>query len=472
MEDRNGRREAAGRGNDSGKLKGRQVKGGGGANVKSSGKHGRERFGSKEGKGAGKRQERKSGTPAGSRHAEEIRTGQDRKPDAGKQLCPVFGVCGGCQFLDVPYEKQLKDKQKQVETLLKGMCRVHSIEGMEQPFHYRDKVHAVFGYRKGQAVSGVYREGTHQLVPVERCLIEDEKADEIIGTIRGMLKSFKIRTYDEDTGFGFLRHVLVKRGFVTGEIMAVFVTASPVFPSRNNFIRVLREKHPEITTIIQNLNDRNTSMVLGEKEKVLYGKGYIEDVLCGYTFRISSKSFYQVNPVQTEKLYKRAIEAAGLTGKETVIDAYCGIGTIGISASGKAGRVIGVELNQDAVRDAVANARRNRIDNIQFYHNDAGKFMTAMARDGERADVVFMDPPRSGSTEEFIEAVAFMGAKRVVYISCNPETLARDVKVFGKKGYKALGAWAFDMFPFTGNCEVVVSLSRGEIESKKVRVEF
>ncbi len=374
--------------------------------------------------------------------------------------------------MSVPYEKQLKDKQNQVETLLRGICRVYSIEGMEQPFHYRNKVHAVFGYRKGQAVSGVYREGTHELVPVERCLIEDEKADEIIGTIRGMLKSFKIRTYDEDTGFGFLRHVLVRRGFVTGEIMVVFVTASPVFPSRNNFIRVLREKHPEITTIIQNLNDRNTSMVLGDKEKVLYGKGYIEDVLCGCTFRISSKSFYQVNPVQTEKLYKRAIEAAGLTGKETVIDAYCGIGTIGIAASGKAGRVIGVELNQDAVRDAVANARRNGVDNIQFYHNDAGKFMATMARDGEGADVVFMDPPRSGSTEEFIEAVALMGAKRVVYISCNPETLARDVKVFGKKGYEALGAWAFDMFPFTGNCEVVVSLSRGEIESKKVRVEF
>ncbi len=367
--------------------------------------------------------------------------------------------------MSVPYEKQLKDKQNQVETLLRGICRVYSIEGMEQPFHYRNKVHAVFGYRKGQAVSGVYREGTHELVPVERCLIEDEKADEIIGTIRGMLKSFKIRTYDEDTGFGFLRHVLVRRGVVTGEIMVVFVTASPVFPSRNNFIRVLREKHPEITTIIQNLNDRNTSMVLGDKEKVLYGKGYIEDVLCGCTFRISSKSFYQVNPVQTEKLYKRAIEAAGLTGKETVIDAYCGIGTIGIAASGKAGRVIGVELNQDAVRDAVANARRNGVDNIQFYHNDAGKFMAAMARDGEGADVVFMDPPRSGSTEEFIEAVALMGAKRVVYISCNPETLARDVKVFGKKGYEALGAWAFDMFPFTGNCETVCLLSNRKADS-------
>ena len=476
MEDRNGKRAAAGRGKDSGKPKGRQGKGNGGAGVKNSGKYGRERLGGEESKGkgagAGKRRGSGAGTSAGRRQEKEVKTGQDGRLEAGKQQCPDFAVSGVCQFISLTYENKLKAKPNQEEPLLRGRCRVYSIEGMEQPFHYRNKVHAVFGYRKGQAVSGVYREGTHELVPVERCLIEDEKADEIIGTIRGMLKSFKIRTYDEDTGFGFLRHVLVRRGFVTGEIMVVFVTASPVFPSRNNFIRVLREKHPEITTIIQNLNDRNTSMVLGDKEKVLYGKGYIEDVLCGCTFRISSKSFYQVNPVQTEKLYKRAIEAAGLTGKETVIDAYCGIGTIGIAASGKAGRVIGVELNQDAVRDAVANARRNGVDNIQFYHNDAGKFMAAMARDGEGADVVFMDPPRSGSTEEFIEAVALMGAKRVVYISCNPETLARDVKVFGKKGYEALGAWAFDMFPFTGNCEVVVSLSRGEIESKKVRVEF
>ena len=243
--------------------------------------------------------------------------------------------------------------------------------------------------------------------------------------------------------------------------MVVLVTASPVFPSKNNFVRALREKHPEITTIIQNLNDRGTSMVLGNQEHILYGKGYIEDVLCGCTFRISSKSFYQVNPIQTEKLYKKVMECAGLTGKETVIDAYCGIGTIGIVASKQAKRVIGVELNPDAVRDAVANAKRNKTNNVQIYQNDAGRFMAGMAQDGEQADVVFMDPPRSGSTEEFIDSIAMINPKRIVYVSCNPETLARDLKQFRKKGFKAVGAWPFDMFPHTAkHVETVVLLTK------------
>lgn len=192
---------------------------------------------------------------------------------------------------------------------------------MEDPFYYRNKVHAVFDRdRRGNIISGIYQENTHNVVPVEKCMIEDQKADEIIGTIRGMLKSFKIRTFDEDTGYGLLRHVLIRRGFESGEIMVVLVTASPVFPSKNNFVKALREKHPEITTIVQNINGRGTSMVLGEKEHVLYGKGYIVDTLCGCSFRISSRSFYQVNPVQTEKLYTKALELAGLTGKETVVE--------------------------------------------------------------------------------------------------------------------------------------------------------
>jgi len=379
-----------------------------------------------------------------------------------KSLCTVSRQCGGCQMLDMPYEQQMAAKQKQLETLLKGICKVNPIIGMENPYHYRNKVHAVFGHQKGEVISGVYKAGTHILVPVETCMIEDEKADEIIGTIRGMLKSFKIRTYDEDTGYGLLRHVLVKRGFSTGEIMVVLVTASPVFPSRNNFIKALREKHPEITTIIQNINDRETSMVLGDKEKTLYGKGYIEDILCGCTFRISSKSFYQINPVQTEILYAKAIEAAGLTGEETVIDAYCGIGTIGIIASQHAGKVIGVELNKDAVRDAVENAKRNQIKNIQFYNNDAGKFMVGMASQGEKADVVFMDPPRSGSTEEFMDSVALMRPDRVIYVSCNPETLVRDLEYFKKKGYVAREAWGVDLFPMTEHVESAVLMSRKE----------
>lgn len=351
-----------------------------------------------------------------------------------------------------------------MEELLGGVCPVRPIIGMEEPYHYRNKVHAVFGLdRKNNPISGIYKEGTHRILPVDSCLIEDQKADEIIVTIRSMLRSFKIRVFDEDTGYGLLRHVLIRRGFTTGEILVVLVTASPVFPSKNNFVKALREKHPEITTIVQNINGRNTSMVLGDKEHVLYGKGYIEDVLCGLRFRISSRSFYQINSVQTEKLYGKAMELAELTGKETVLDAYCGIGTIGLIASKHAGKVIGVELNQDAVRDAVQNAKKNGITNAQFFCNDAGRFMSHMAARGESADVVFMDPPRSGSTEEFIDSVALMQPKRVVYISCGPDTLARDLRMFAKHGYKAKEAWPVDLFGWTGHVETVVGLHRKDM---------
>ena len=377
------------------------------------------------------------------------------------ERCPVYKKCGGCDFQGVPYEEQLKIKETQVRQLLAPFCKVHPIAGMKNPYHYRNKVHAVFSHdKKGNAVSGVYQKGTHIVVPVERCMIEDEKADEIIGSIRGLLKSFKIRTYDEDTGYGLLRHVLVRRGFASGEILVVLVTASPVFPSKNNFVKALRKLDPEITTIVQNVNGRGTSMVLGNQEKTLYGKGYIEDILCGYTFRISPKSFYQVNPAQTEILYKKAIKLAGLTGKELVLDAYCGIGTIGLIASRGAGQVIGVELNRDAVRDAVANAKRNQVKNVRFYCADAGKFMVDMAADGVKADVVFMDPPRSGSDVTFLDCLAKMAPKRVVYISCEPESLARDLKYLKKKGYQAEGAWPVDMFGWTGCVETVVMLSR------------
>lgn len=377
-----------------------------------------------------------------------------------KKLCPNFKKCGGCQYLDIPYKEQLAKKQKELSELLKPFCKVNPIVGMKDPYHYRNKVHAVMARdRKGKIISGVYKEGTHFVLPVDTCLIEDEKADRIIGTIRELLPSFKMKVYDEDTGYGFLRHVLIRTAHKTGEIMVVLVTASPVFPSKNNFVKALRKVYPEITTVVQNINNRGTSMVLGDKEHVLYGPGFIVDELCGKRFRISSKSFYQINPVQTEILYDIAIKAANLTGKETVVDAYCGIGTIGIAASSKAKEVIGVELNKDAVRDAVTNAKINQIKNVSFYNNDAGKFMVQMASEGGKADVVFMDPPRSGSTEEFINAVATLKPERVVYVSCGPDTLARDLAVFKKKGYKAQEAWAVDMFPMTGHCESVVKLT-------------
>ena len=385
-----------------------------------------------------------------------------------KSLCPHFKKCGGCQYLDMPYEKQLEKKQKEVTELLKPFCKVNPIVGMDDPFHYRNKVHAVFGLdKKKKIISGVYKEGTHTILPVDVCLIENEKADAIIKTVRELLPSFKMKVYDEDTGYGFLRHVLIRTAHKTGEIMVVLVTASPVFPSKNNFVKALRKEHPEITTVVQNVNNRGTSMVLGDKEQVLYGPGFIVDELCGKRFRISSKSFYQINPDQTEKLYDLAIKAAKLTGKETVIDAYCGIGTIGIAAASGAKEVIGVELNKDAVRDAGTNAKMNGIKNIRFYNNDAGKFMVQMASQGAKADVVLMDPPRSGSTEEFINAVATLAPKRVVYVSCGPDTLARDLAYFKKKGYRAVEGWAVDMFPMTSHVECVIMMQYCGKEKKK-----
>ena len=267
----------------------------------------------------------------------------------------------------MPYSAQLKKKQNQVQGLLKKFGNVKPVIGMKDPYFYRNKVHAVFDRdRKGNIISGIYEAGTHRVVSIEQCLIEDKKSQEIIRTIRDMLKSFRIKTYDEDTGYGLLRHVLVRRGFFTDEIMVVIVIGSPIFPSKNNFVKALRKKYPQITTVVLNVNDKKTSMVLGERDIVIYGKGYIRDTLCGCTFRISPQSFYQVNPVQTEILYKTAIEYAGLGRKETVIDAYCGIGTIGLVAAKRAKNVIGVELNPDAVRDARINAKENKITKVEI----------------------------------------------------------------------------------------------------------
>lgn len=378
----------------------------------------------------------------------------------GKTKCPVYKRCGGCNYLHIPYDKQLKEKQDLVKKLLDKNIKVNPVVGMDEPYHYRNKVHAVFHGNRGQIISGVYENGSHNVVPVEKCLIEDEKSDEIIASIRGLMKSFKIKPYHEDTRDGLLRHVLVRKGFKSGEIMVVLVLSTLILPSKNNFVKALLKEHPEITTIIINENNRKTSMVLGNREKVIYGKGYIEDNLCGHVFRISSKSFYQVNHVQTEKLYTKAIDLLNLTGKETIIDAYCGIGTMGIIASSKAKQVIGVELNGDAIRDAISNAKRNKIDNAKFYEADAGDFMEAMALEGAKADAVIMDPPRSGSTEKFIDSIAKLKPKKVVYVSCNPETLARDLKYFKTKGYTTKEAWPYDMFPHTDHVETVVLLSK------------
>lgn len=376
-----------------------------------------------------------------------------------EQVCSVAKKCGGCRYQGVSYEEQLRKKQRYTEGLLKKFGKVEPIIGMEDPYYYRNKVHAAFGRdRKGNIISGIYEERSHHIVSVDDCMIEDKKSQEIIRTIRGMLKSFKIKTYDEDTGYGLLRHVLVRRGFSTGEIMVVLVTVSPIFPSKNNFVKALRKEHPEITTVVLNVNDRQTSMVLGERNIVLYGPGFIKDRLMGLTFRISPSSFYQVNPVQTEVLYGKAMEFAGMTGKERVIDAYCGTGTIGIIASRNARDVIGVELNRDAIRDARMNARENKIRNVRFVPGDAGWFMEGMAAEGEKVDVVLMDPPRAGSDRKFLHSLLTLSPYKIVYVSCNPETLARDLAYLTKRDYQVKKIQPVDMFPVTDSIETVVLL--------------
>lgn len=375
--------------------------------------------------------------------------------------CSVSKKCGSCQYQGVPYKEQLAAKQKRMKKLLGKFANVKPIIGMDDPFYYRNKVHAVFDRdKKGNIICGTYEAKTHKVVPIEECMIEDKISQEIIRTIRDMLKSFRIKTYDEDTGYGLLRHVLVRRGFFTDEIMVVIVIGSPIFPSKNNFVKALRKKYPQITTVVLNVNDKKTSMVLGERDIVIYGKGYIRDTLCGCTFRISPQSFYQVNPVQTEILYKTAIEYAGLGRKETVIDAYCGIGTIGLVAAKRAKNVIGVELNPDAVRDARINAKENKITNARFYQGDAGEFMENMAENGEHADVVFMDPPRTGSDKKFMSSVIKLNPSRIVYISCGPETLARDLEYLTKNGYDVRKIQPVDMFSFTDHCENICLLTK------------
>ena len=374
--------------------------------------------------------------------------------------CPYVEKCGACHIGEKNYEEELSEKKKLVEKYVGKYCKVNDVAGMYYPLHYRNKVHAVFGRNKDEVIAGIYESGTHNIIPVKDCLIEDSQAGAIVQTVRELIQSFKLWVYNEDTGRGLMRHILIRKGMSTKQIMVVLVTATSEFPHKNNFVAELRKRHPEITTIVQNINEQNTTFVLGEKNKALYGDGYIEDVLCGLRFRISPNSFYQINTAQTQVLYKKAINVAALTGNETVIDAYCGIGTIGMAMAAKGGKVIGIELNREAVKDAKANAKRNNINNIHFVAADATEYMTRMSEDREKVDVIVMDPPRSGSTEEFINAVSRISPDRVVYVSCNPETLGRDLEWFKRKGYHAKEAWPVDMFGWTEHVETVCLLSK------------
>ena len=379
--------------------------------------------------------------------------------------------CGGCPMLATEYAAQLKKKEADVRALLGKYGPVAPIRGMETPYHYRNKVISTFAPAAGgKLTSGIYAARTHKVLPVESCLLQDEVLDKVMLAVRAAANACRYQPFNEDKGTGLLRHCLLRRGVATGQVMVVLVTAQPVLPGAKNFVKALlaeaEKRGIPVTTVVQNYNPRRTSVVLGEDEKVLYGKGFILDTLCGKTYALSPRSFYQVNPVQTAVLYGLAVDAAHLTGKEVVLDAYCGIGTIGLTASDKARQVVGVEVNRDAVRDAIGNAKHNSVKNARFFAADATAWIREAADASQKADVVFMDPPREGSTPAFLESVARMAPKRVVYVSCNPVTLARDLELLTRKGYKVESSTPVDMFPHSEHIETVCALSKLDVYQK------
>ena len=381
-------------------------------------------------------------------------------------VCERADRCGACAFVNVPYGEQLRDKDACIAELFRSVLGergvLHPIIGMDDPFHYRNKVISPFAPGpKGTILTGMYAKGTHRLVKTDGCAVENVQANEVVAAIRRIMQKHHMEPYNEDTGHGFVRHVVVRVGHTSGEVLVTIVTNGEEFESSKAFCRALVKACPFITTIVQNINTRNTNVILGEKERTLYGPGFILDGLCGLSFRISSKSFYQVNAMQTQVLYELAAQFAMLDGTQTVIDAYCGTGTIGLVAAKRgAAHVIGVDNVESAIRDARLNAQHNGIQNAEFFTADATQFMQEHAAAGESVDVLLLDPPRAGSTPEFLSAAASCVPERIVYISCNPETQVRDIALLAECGYELRDVQPVDMFPHTEHVETVILMSK------------
>lgn len=390
-------------------------------------------------------------------------------PDRIEPLCKVCRACGGCCFQQYAYPAQLAFKQKQVELQFHkiGHLEVQVLPtlGMDgEPYFYRDKIQMPFCLGlKGSIYCGFYKENSHVIVPIEKCYIEDQRSEHILHVLRELMKKYQVVPYQEDSGTGILRHAIIKTSYCFKEIMVVLVTNTMEFPDKDAFVGELLKECPEITTLVENLNESTGSKVLGDQIEVLSGPGYINDKLCGLSFKISAKSFYQTNPTMTEKLYKTAMDFAKLTPNDVVFDAYSGIGTIGLIAAKSVAKVISVEILPEAVQDAIQNAKDNGIANFSAYADDAASFINKMVKEGQHVDVLFMDPPRKGSDERFLKAVKALKPQRVVYVSCNPSTLARDCD-FLSDAYKVSQVQPVDLFPQTHHVETVCELSLRNID--------
>ena len=373
--------------------------------------------------------------------------------------CKICTSCGGCQYQQIRYEKQLEFKTDRVKEAMKRIAhvdiKVNDCIGAKNPYHYRNKIQMPYQKdRKGNIVYGFYKQNTHEIIPTKECMIEDKRAASILWDIKELLKEYKIPIYNEDSGKGILRYVLIRTSYHYDELMVVLITSQMNFPGQRNFVDALLKKHPEITTVVENVNSRHTNVILGNKEKILYGPGFIKDSILGLTFEISPSSFYQVNPEQVEVLYKTALDLIDINKQQVVLDAYSGVGTIGLIASKNAKKVISVEIVKDAHKNAIENAKRNNISNIEFHCGDAGEFISSY--DGD-LDIVIMDPPRKGSDEKFLSTLINKGVKQIIYVSCDPETMARDVGYLSSH-YKVTYLQPVDNFPMTAHVETVVGL--------------
>ena len=386
-------------------------------------------------------------------------------PGRSEPFCKAFKRCGGCSMQHMDYKKQLEFKTQLVRDTLKRLGKlenvfVHETIGMKEPLNYRNKAQYPVALENGTVITGFYAKRTHEVIDSDECGIQDKASDRIRKFVRDFAEEKDISVYDEKTGKGLLRHIMTRVGFKTGEIMVVLVINGKELPFYKELEARLTNAVPQVKSIFLNINTGDTNVILGNKNINIFGSDSITDYIGKFKFQISPMSFFQVNPVQTQVLYNKALEYAGLTGNETVFDLYCGIGTIALFLSQKARKVYGVEIIEDAVRDARRNAELNGIDNVRFEAGEAEMIIPRMYASGIKADVVVVDPPRKGCDEALLKTLAEMKPERIVYISCNPATLARDLRYLEDVGFKAVEAQPVDMFPWTGHVEAAVLLQR------------
>ncbi|SDL09908.1 23S rRNA (uracil(1939)-C(5))-methyltransferase RlmD [Natronincola ferrireducens] len=379
-------------------------------------------------------------------------------------ICHLANTCGGCQIMHMDYSAQLDIKKKRVEQILERIGKInttiHPTLGMENPYEYRNKAQFPVGMIKGKAILGFYKKGSHDIVDTNYCHIQSPINKDVVKTMREYIEKYKITVYDEKTRKGLIRHVVTKVGFATGEVMVVIITNGKDLPLKNQLIEMLQKNVKGLKSIVQNINDKSTNVIFGRETITLYGEDKIVDYIGDLKFHISAQSFFQVNPIQTKVLYEKALEYAELTGKENVFDIYCGIGTISLFLAQRAKKVIGVEVIETAIRDAEENADINNLDNTEFYVGKAEEVIPQLYAKGMKGDVVVVDPPRKGCDEKVLETIVTMKPERVVYVSCNPATLARDLAYLEEKGYKTVEVQPVDMFPHTAHVETVAKLSK------------